>query len=551
MARLAVAMAVVVLLFVLESVAIVLGTGDPASAASGAVQLAIVFALVYARRQLLGGRPQRGVAVVVVSTLAACLVMASIPPPVPALAAVPILAVAFALSFLRGRRLQAALVGAWIVSLVTAIIVEYTPPSPDLPPELAAASRVGTFAAAVGLVALVLYRDRRRLERAMTSAQTAAAALVDSEERYRTVVESVREVIFRVDAEDRCEFLNRAWEELTGYQVADSIGRPFSDFVHPDDRGLYVDLARQLSDRERDAFRHEIRLVGNDAAVLWVEAHVLPITDPAGQFEGMSGTLTDITERKQAADVIRRMNDELEQRVRERTAELQAASAELESFSYSVSHDLRAPLRAVSGFASLLNRRYRDQLDDQGRHYLDTIVESTTNLGVLVDELLDYSRLGRATVRVEPVSIERIVTGIRAIFEGRLEASGGTLRVIEPMALPLADPTLLERILVNLVDNALTYRRPDVAPVVTLSAVCRRNTVTVAVADNGIGIPVDSQEKVFEVFARLHSEGAYPGTGIGLSIVRKAGRLMGSDVTVESVEGEGSTFSLHLPAAPG
>jgi signal transduction histidine kinase len=141
------------------------------------------------------------------------------------------------------------------------------------------------------------------------------------------------------------------------------------------------------------------------------------------------------------------------------------------------------------------------------------------------------------------------VEQLRATFGDRMAASGGTLEVVEPLATPLGDPALIERILVNLIDNALTYRRPDVAPQVTLSAARHGRTVTLAVADNGIGVAPEYRERIFEVFKRLHTEDEYPGTGIGLSIVRKAARLMGGDVTLESTEGEGSTFSLQLPAA--
>jgi PAS domain S-box-containing protein len=550
MSRLAVAVAVVVFLFALASIVIVLETRDIASAAAGVIQVVIAVVLVYARRQLLLGRSDRGVVLIVVSTLGACLVMASIPPPVPALAAAPIIAVAFALSLLHGRRLKAALVAAWVVSIITAFIVEVTPASPDLPAEIAAASRVGTFAALVGLIVLVLYRHRRRLEQALATAQTAGLALHDSEERYRTVVEDVREVIFRVDGDGRCVLLNRAWEELSGRRVADSIGLPIIGFIHPDDRGLYADLARQVVDGERDQYRCELRLVGSLGTATWVEAHARPVHDDAGRFGGMSGTLTDVTERKQAEDAIRALNEELEERVRERTAELQSANRELETFSYSISHDLRAPLRSISGFAEILGRRYRDELDEKGRHYVDTIRDSSEEMGVLIEELLDYSRLGREMLRTEPVPLGPLVTQVRSTFGERIEASGGTLEVVEPLAVPVGDPMLIERIVANLIDNALTYHRPGAAPRVILSATRHGDTVTIAVADNGIGIAPEHRERIFEVFARLHGDEAYPGTGIGLSIVRKAARAMGSDVTVESVEGEGSTFSLDLPAAP-
>ena len=297
-ARLASASAVVVFAFALASIAIVLETGDAASTAGAVVQLLVVVALIYARRQVLAGRSQRGVILIVASVLVAVLVMAALPPPVPALAAAPIMAVAFALSFLDGRRLRTLLVVTWVVSIVTAIIVEFTPASPDLPAEFAAGLRVGTFAAIVGLVGLVLYRHRRRLELAVTHAETARDALRDSEARYRTVVEGVREVIFRVDGEGRLVLLNQAWEELTGHRVVNSMGRSIMIFIHPDDRELSGDLARPLVEGQVGEYRHEFRLVGRDGTDIWVQAHARPIDDGGGGFSGMSGTLTDITARR-------------------------------------------------------------------------------------------------------------------------------------------------------------------------------------------------------------------------------------------------------------
>ncbi len=290
-------MAVVVAFFALAGAAIVIETGDPASAIGATIMGGLAITLIHARHQLLKGRPRRAVALLVISVLAAVLVSAPIPPPVPALAAAPIMAVAFALSFLDGRPLKAALIAAWVVAIVVAIITEFTPVSPDLPPEIAAALRVLAFGAVVGLVAIVLSRHRRRLQRAVTDAQTSSDALRHSEARYRTVVESVREVIFRVDSEGRWELLNQAWEELTGHPVATSIGRPTMAFIHPDDRERNTDLSRPFEGRA-GKFKHELRLVGRDGMDIWVEAHAQPIHDDAGRFSGMSGTLTDITERR-------------------------------------------------------------------------------------------------------------------------------------------------------------------------------------------------------------------------------------------------------------
>ncbi len=324
---------------------------------------------------------------------------------------------------------------------------------------------------------------------------------------------------------------------------------------HPTvDQGIsyYTPASRPVIERAVEAaiqhgqpFDVELEITTARGNVRGVRA--IGVADPDGRR--VYGFFQDITDRKAAEDEIRRLNRDLERRVTERTAKLQAAVDELEAFNYSASHDLRAPLRAINGYATLLERHQGGVLDETSRRYLGLIETASERLGTLLEELLDYSRLGRDGVRAVPVPLAPLVAGLRDVYGDRLAAAGGRLELAEPHAVPMADPHLLERILDNLVENALAYRRADVPPLVTVSAVSRDGTVTVSVADNGIGIPPGQLEQIFGLFTRLHREEEYPGTGVGLSIVRKAARLMGSDVTVESVEGQGSTFSLVLAAA--
>jgi len=288
----------VVLLFAVAGFPIFLETGDVASAIGGSVFAVLAVLLIYGRRQLIRGHASRAAVIIVAGLLGGVLVSAAIPPPVPALAAAPILGLAFALAFLRGRRLKATLVASWIVAIAAALIVEVTPASADMPPVLAAGFRVGGMAALVGLTGVVLYRHRRRLELAVNRAQAATEALRENEVRYRTVVEGVREVVFRIDAAGRWELLNRAWVELTHHTVADSVGRPVLEFVHPDDRQHHADLVLSVPAGSVDEYRRELRLSGPDETPIWVEIHARPIHDDLGGYLGMSGTLTDITERR-------------------------------------------------------------------------------------------------------------------------------------------------------------------------------------------------------------------------------------------------------------
>lgn len=237
---------------------------------------------------------------------------------------------------------------------------------------------------------------------------------------------------------------------------------------------------------------------------------------------------------------------ELELRVLERTAQLSAVNKELESFSYSVSHDLRAPLRAVSGFAEIIARRHRTSLNEEGQHYFDNIVQASERMGHLIDDLLNYSRLGRAGVRLEPVSLADALTNIAQDLKGHLDELHGTISITEGLPDVTGDRTLLSQIFTNLLENAVAYRKADVPPQVEVTYQIEGKQVIVKVRDNGIGIPAEHQEKIFNIFQRLHSDDDYPGTGIGLATVRKSVELLGGSVGVESKAGEGSTFFVKL-----
>ena len=384
----------------------------------------------------------------------------------------------------------------------------------------------------------------------ITERKQAEAAVQESEARLEQAFGASPIGMALVGLDGRFLKVNRAFCTMLGRTEAELLPAGFQAVTHPEDLTADLQLAAETIEGKRQTYQVEKRYMHKEGREVQAQLNVSLVRDADGAPLNFVSQVQDITGRKQAEAEIRALTEGLERRVRERTAELEIANKELESFSYSVSHDLRAPLRAISGFAAILSRRYRDNLDEKGRHYVDTIVESGEHMGILIEELLDYSRLGRTMVRAEPVPLGPLVSGLRAMLGERIAATGGTLEVVAPLAVPTGDPTLLERILANLVDNALTYRRPDVAPHVTLSSTRRPDgRVILAVADNGIGIPEEYRERIFEVFARLHSEDEYEGTGIGLAVARKAARLMGSDVTVESTEGEGSTFRLELPGA--
>ena len=275
-----------------------------------------------------------------------------------------------------------------------------------------------------------------------------------------------------------------------------------------------------------------------------------PVKSESGQIYGVGSISTDITSRKNAEITICSLNETLEKKVADRTLQLRETNADLESFCHSVSHDLKAPLRAISGFSEILLMRHLDGIDDKGRHYMDNIRLAAERMSKLIEELLTYARIGRGAVQSVPVPLEIILEKISIIFADRIGPATGKLEIQHPLAVPIADPRLLEQVLTNIIDNAIKYHQPDSLPLITLSSSQKDGSTFIRISDNGIGIEPQFHEKIFDVFQRLHTESEYPGTGIGLAIVRKGMRLMGGDVSVESTPGQGSSFAIRLPHKP-
>jgi PAS domain S-box-containing protein len=262
-----------------------------------------------------------------------------------------------------------------------------------------------------------------------------------------------------------------------------------------------------------------------------------------------------IEQAKMRADLHRHAED-LEARVAQRTQALQDVNAELNSFAYSVSHDLRTPLRSMQGFAEALLEDYGNRLDETGHDYAKRIVAASRRMDQLIQDLLTYSRLSRAELELQPVALDPLLKGVAIQVEEQAQAATPerlpTIEVLEPLPIVVGHRGVLTQVFVNLLTNATKFVAPEVTPHVTVSAETRQDRVRVTVADNGIGIAEEHQERIFRVFERLHRLDAYPGTGIGLAIVRKGIDRLGGRSGVDSSPGQGSCFWVELPAAdPG
>jgi signal transduction histidine kinase len=233
----------------------------------------------------------------------------------------------------------------------------------------------------------------------------------------------------------------------------------------------------------------------------------------------------------------------------QRRLELQSANLELEAFTYSVSHDLRAPLRAVRGMAQCLSEDYGKQLEPGARHYLERIIGASKSMDALVRDLLEYTRVSRSAFELKAVDLKAALDEAQFLIHEDAKQSQAVIRVEGPMPQVLANHTLLGQVLSNLLGNALKFVAPGTKPMVRILVEAAPRTVRISISDNGIGIAPEFQEKIFRIFERLHSTDDYPGTGIGLAIVHKAMSQMKGEVGLESIQGKGSTFWIQLQKA--
>jgi PAS domain S-box-containing protein len=337
---------------------------------------------------------------------------------------------------------------------------------------------------------------------------------------------------------------NPGAELMYGYSAEEAVGQPIG-ILFPPDKQDELDWVLGVVRRGEIITGHETQRLRKDGTVIKVSLTVSPVRDRDGSLIGASAIAHDITHRKEIEQEIRELNVRLEERVKRRTKQLEEANRELEAFTYSVSHDLRAPLRAMDGFSRILINEYVEALPEQAAHYLERVRKNAQEMGALIDDLLALSRLTREAPNrqtVDPAAIAR-----QALDElAPMQAGREVVIEIEDMPPCEADPRLLERVFANLLQNALKYTRPrDVAKIRVRSVTQNGQTIYV-VEDNGVGFDMTYAEKMFGVFQRLHRAEEFEGTGIGLAIVQRIVHRHGGRVWAEAKEGEGAVFYFTL-----
>ena len=354
-----------------------------------------------------------------------------------------------------------------------------------------------------------------------------AAGSPVAEQSLRTVIRENVDGMLVIDREGVVVFANPAAERLLGRPAQALKGTPLG-FPHVPGQSSEIDVVAGPTPRTA-----EMRVV----AIGW-----------EGQPAALA-SLRDVTERKRADEELRRLSAELELRVRERTAQLEAAVGDLEAFSYSVSHDLRAPLRAIHGFARILEDQLGDDLPSEALHSLERVKTGAKTMGTLINELLKLSRLGRQPLVHTTVDLSALAHEIVAELRADPDPERDVDVSIQQGLRVTGDEQLLRIALVNLLGNAFKFTRHTTNPRVEISGRREGENLSVQVRDNGAGFDPEYADRLFRPFQRLHAESEFAGTGIGLTTVERVIRRHGGSITATGAPGHGASFSCTLPSA--
>lgn len=367
--------------------------------------------------------------------------------------------------------------------------------------------------------------------------------LEESREQYRRIVETAQEGIWTMDTTNNITFVNAKMCELLGYTPEEMIGKSLFTFVDAESQSA----AMTHREKYRQGIKHqyEFKFRRKEGSDLYALISAAPLLDDSGEYVGVLDMIADITARRQAEEEILKLNAELEQRVIERTAQLSAVNRELEAFSYSVSHDLRAPLRTLDGFSLALLEDYADRLDDEGQNYLKRIRTGSQRMSEIIEALLNLARISRAELQMKQVNLSEIVRSIET--EMIEQHSMRQVEFIVQDGLEVrGDEKMLRVALTNLLNNAWKFTRKQDHPRIEFGLTQHDGKPAYFVRDNGVGFDMVHADKLFGAFQRLHHLTEFEGTGVGLATVARIIHLHGGDIWAHSTLNAGAAFYFTL-----
>ena len=374
--------------------------------------------------------------------------------------------------------------------------------------------------------------------------------LFEAEERFRNLAENIEEAFWVSDPRSSTLlYINPAFERIWGRprEALTQNARLWLEAIVPEERER---VSRSYSEHAMSGTYDETyRITRPDGSLRWIRDRCWPVHDENEQFGYVVGIAEDITQVRHAQDALTALNADLERRVEERTQALVEVNRELDAFAYSISHDLRAPLRSMQGYADALSEDFGANLGPEGQHYTKRIAAAAMRMEDLIQDILAYSRLAKEQVSVRPESLEADLNQVLADLAPTIAATDATIRVQRPLPEVQSNRAVLRQVLNNLIANGVKFVRPGEKPILLIHAERRSGYVRLWVEDNGIGIAPEHRRRIFDPFQRLHGIESYPGTGIGLAIVRRAVTRMGGSCGVESEPGQGSRFWIELRAA--
>lgn len=371
---------------------------------------------------------------------------------------------------------------------------------------------------------------------------------VADEGRFRLAMASSGIGMAIVDCEGRWRDVNPALERMLGHAAADMLGRSVDEFTHPDDIDRSHGFLAGLVDGSIPVLDAEKRYLRRDGSTLWAHLNVAAMRDDAGRVVYLIAQIRDVSRQRQTTQALQELNETLEQRVAERTSELEALVRQQELFAYGVSHDLRAPLRAIDSFSALLSSHLGDErLDATARDYLERIRAAAGRMAGLIDALQDLSRATRAEINAAPVDLSLLADWVAAELADAEPGRAAEIRV-QPGLRAQGDERQIKLLLDQLLGNAWKFSRDRERVEIDVSGERTGDRIVVSVRDRGIGFDMRYADKLFEPFQRLHGPEQAGGNGLGLAIAHRIVERHGGRIWAQSEPGAGSTFHIELPA---